>query len=1036
MPATTVDWKQPASEVSFTGAPKWYAQMKENLLARLEAISQQKLTPYGQSEDGMNAIKEEEKRLEHQAKLIETPYAIPFSVTGLQEPVLFTPSELERASKDERFARRIYEKATGIAEIPKQDVSEFRNRIIFNLPDLPEMAETQRRDELQKRDEVIRGNNNQFLEYRNKVADNDREYKAKLAEYKIARGKFEKENAPAKLHDLLREADQLASDVRRETGFISKITDNDTPDKLIERDRHTALYQVKGNKLLEKMNEIKRLTNHEKDNPDFAPLIKLSDDFSGPRSKDYRKFVSYVSKVGDIVRASPFYESKTYLPAPVEPVKPSLGPKPDDLPLPKEDTEEALFERLSVPLAKRSLDLNHGRVAPMNQLHDQARRLVQRNIGTDDESFDLAKKELNAASKRDISGSTRDLVREALRPTHETSQQYRNPYQRNVIDALRSEARQNFLEDVLPNIHGNFTAAGAFHSGAHNAELHKFAQKSQLQLNREIAKMLHQNHEGSLTRAAEHSDRTMNAAHLMGNAEKAAQEANLKAAEAARNQGIFNKEIAKHDAASISQLAHQQQVQEQNAINARREAESEAQLEPLLRVERYANAVAGHPAPVQMGVSAHQASRPTPPNPYNVGAGILGQMAGLHQQAHQGHKKGGTVKRKFADGGNVNGFHALGQQVQPSHYDHEIESLASGLKNYRVQPMQNWLQHVSAQMLANNRGDPLSNMGIGAMRAEEHMNHHRDRMLDSQAKAANLYNAMNKSRQDQQSLLADYEHRQEARDEQRRHNNAVEGLQAQKIRQQMMHQMAGPSEMQQLNLEHKRAQIDALKSKNEPQEIQIGDTVIKPKMKISLTPQDRMVLEKIRKERGEDETRRQPYLDMLHFLEEHKNKKDLPSTGVIAAHSPEWALSDTDLEFRRKQASVVKGGILPGQRGKAFLEQAKEEKPTSRSKLENHEKFSKEYKLYWDDKIERNALAEDYASTYEIPPRITFTAYDRWAKDGKKGNFTDYIQAILEQKGMPSSRGSDDSMPDAPEMDGLSRRQTLQAELQRRQQNG
>ena len=446
--------------------------------------------------------------------------------------------------------------------------------------------------------------------------------------------------------------------------------------------------------------------------------------------------------------------------------------------------------------------------------------------------------------------------------------------------------------------------------------------------------------------------------------------------------GLVEKEAAKHDIAAINQFAHQRQQQEQNAINAQRALQEEVQAEPMKRLAQESHLMSAHASPESFQLGHKATPAPTPPNPYNVGAGLLGQLAQMQMQQQQGFKKGGHVKRKYADGGYVQHFMDMQKHIQPDPYDNEMKSIAHEMRNYRVNPMQNWLSHVSAQMLANNRDDPLANMGQGAMLAQESMGHHHQRMLDARAKAANLYNSMNESRRHQHQLLADYESKQQEMAEQARHHRASEAI-----------QMASHNDP--LDRAYKMAQLEQLRSKGAPQEIVVGDRVIRPVMKVGMTPQDRIALNKVMEEKKELQQLNQPYIDMMKFIKEKEKENELPATGLVASMTPDWLAGENLRDFRRKQTSMIKSGILPGQRGKVFLEFAGKEKPTGVSTIGENYEFADYKSNIINKEIEKRDVIEELAA-YEIPTRVSQLAYERWDANGKKGDLIDYVADILE----------------------------------------
>jgi len=80
MQIPAVDWT--GQDVNFAGTPKWYAQVKEALIRRLEALSHQIQHPYGLSPEALEGVRRQKAALEAQAQKLDKPYAIPLSITG------------------------------------------------------------------------------------------------------------------------------------------------------------------------------------------------------------------------------------------------------------------------------------------------------------------------------------------------------------------------------------------------------------------------------------------------------------------------------------------------------------------------------------------------------------------------------------------------------------------------------------------------------------------------------------------------------------------------------------------------------------------------------------------------------------------------------------------------------------------------------------------------------------------------------------------------------------------------------------------
>lgn len=920
------------SDVTFQGAPKWFSQAKELLFREAHRISKQVGYPYGLAPSVQERYDRALADLEAKEKNVP-PYAIAFAPVGSNQPVFFTPEQLYRASNDDRFAQRIFEANTGTKNAPRQDVEEFRQRIVTELPNLPSLVAKHEED---IRKEIIKEEN----------ASKAKDIIDRSRELSILRNKYWKGSTPTERLNLRRD---LPSFEPIEKEIITKSKEL--------ADHALSIYKsVEGT---------------------GSPLEELSDEafLSETRKSSPLSFGGHFLNKEMLSRFTPLQHGES---------GPSLFPRGVLIP---EDTDENLLERLGIQRQKELEASRVGRVAPLNQLHYQAERMMQRNIGSEAPSFEASNKGIKEAMAMHPGRSIQSYINIATAPSHELLSQAEremSDYDRNVIRALREEAKENFLEEVLPSIQGTFTSSGAYHSGARQAQLDKFAQKSQMQLNRDIAKMLHSNRENALQRAGQRSERALNAANTVGQAEKAQQEALLSGSAHLRQQGLSEKEAHKHDIAATSQFASAQQRQLQNEMLARQQMDEEQRLEAERKTGWLANIYAGQPAPSTLSSRVAAANVPTPPNPYNVGAGLLGQITGVEQR----QKKGGSVKRHYAPGGSIDRFMEMGKHIKPGPYDQEIEGLASNIKGYRVDPMKNWLRHVSAQMLAHNTEDPLSNMGKGAMLAEESMKTHDSQMMNAKIQAANLYNAMNKSRAAQHNFLAKYEQSEKAAAELARHHRAEESIRGKETEQE----------------------------KYSPQEIDIGETIIRPRRKIGLSSPDVTHLKSIEKNRELNASKLHGYESMLDFLNRSERQDDMPLTGVIAKYTPN--LSDKAKEYERHLEKMVAGELPSGVLTNAKLAFAKGLKPTDLDSPEKVKQFAELGREHYQDLVDRDQLAEDM-SAYNIPPRVSFAAYDQWKKNGKKGEPLDYIKIILEGGAMKKENLSSDK-DDFIDLSGLS----------------
>lgn len=418
---------------------------------------------------------------------------------------------------------------------------------------------------------------------------------------------------------------------------------------------------------------------------------------------------------------------------------------------------------------KKLMSNNVSRIAPMNEKHEKANRMLEH--GFDDDTLDVARKEIDASKNENISRSIQPFIKEAMQGPDQYVDKYRNRYQKNVIQALKDETQENSLENVAPHINMSFTQRGAFHSGARNSALEKAAKAKERNLHREIAKLMSQGEDKAMQYVAEHHKNALSSAEITGNATKAQQEGSRANADLLRQNALSKQALTHTNFTALNQVAHAEQKQKQNEIDTKLAQHYEEQERAWKQLEKENAITRGLPFP-QQSFSAQALWQPVPPNPYNAMGGALGAMYGLNRAREAPFAKGGSVRAKYAQGGAVARWNELGEAVKPGPHDQDIRMIAQEMRNHKVDPVANWMGHVGNAMLSNSYGNPMQNLGNGSTNASEAMERHQAQALESKMKAANLYDKINDSRMNQHKILAAYETQQQQLAETQRQHQA------------------------------------------------------------------------------------------------------------------------------------------------------------------------------------------------------------------------------------------------------------------------
>lgn len=428
--------------------------------------------------------------------------------------------------------------------------------------------------------------------------------------------------------------------------------------------------------------------------------------------------------------------------------------------------------------AAKKADLMLGqssRLAPLSPLHTTAKEMIRRNNPT--ESIRLGREEITAAGRTNVPREIEPYLRQASETPAAFIQQYEMSYA-PLISKFRREASRDFLEHDLPTINNHFAHKGAFHSSAREAALDKAKRRKEERIEGEVARLLLHGREEAMKHYHQQRTGHLRQAEIAGHAHQAKQDSHLRAAEALRVNSGAEQALIHQQAAALGQMARTEQQQAQNELNVRQQEHREEMERPFIQHMRKAAIGQGTPQPHPQ--FSPEAMNPPPPNVYGLGSGLIGQMAGLMgQQPHYPqHASGGHVRRGYAAGDSVSRAASQLQEMrnhtQESPEEAEMRQSAQSFKNYRANPMADYLFTLGSHQLANLGGSPMKSYGEGSLLGMRAYKAAEGANLSAQEKYNNLMHKINQSKMDQHSFLAKHHALMQQQEEALRHHKAQE----------------------------------------------------------------------------------------------------------------------------------------------------------------------------------------------------------------------------------------------------------------------
>lgn len=740
---------------SLQGAPPWLNDYIQEIANRSRQLGNERHLPFRKASPEQNEAIKGEIN-----RLVESQKGgkfdiISFSITGTSKPININPDDLRHIVEDEGFARRVYESSTGFQNVSRDELEDLRQRARQKFESSLPEIRKLEQEGRPKEEDV-----HPLEENIHRLELEVRPLKERMSRLKAEKSFIEK-----KLNDF--------ND--RERKIIEGR--NSSPAPGVNQYIHDLYTKGPGSeKLLENIR-----ANRAKVESEAAEKFSEISDLD--------------MKLGQISNEKSKFESQ-------------LGINPLDLP-----------GRASLERKINRLQSQNGLIAPMNQYHERAINLEER--GLNDDTMQLSGEELREAKRHNELRAVEPLVKSSLEgPSDEYMNKYVNDYTKDIRKALEDESEEEFIKKIAPKINMSFAQMGAFHSGARAKALKDTLLEHRTKLHREVAHLTGSARDKAMEHHELQKRREQSAAHLMGHTTKSQQESSRHHAEALRQHGVTKHSLNQLNVAALGQIAKAKQEQEQHQIDVERQEYERELLHPHEKLARESALVSGLPSPPIQSISGQATPYPAPPNLFTLGAGTLASLAGgFGGQQQRQFKKGGSVRKKYADGGAV-GQDDIGNEIRKIIQQQEQSGQERLNAASEHNPFQSLMRHVGREMLTNPSEDPLLSIGRGAASSMDH----RDAMSE---RAANLYEKIQATKLNQYQVLAAYENMKEKTGLQRQallektnfHNQQINALKNKNMNQGNISSPVDVGGQEFMPITSKREKEDILKDKKSSESI-------------------------------------------------------------------------------------------------------------------------------------------------------------------------------------------------------------------------
>lgn len=390
-------------------------------------------------------------------------------------------------------------------------------------------------------------------------------------------------------------------------------------------------------------------------------------------------------------------------------------------------------------------------------------RSIARDISTEGASFLPSEAKYNAKTK-----------------------EYMDSFHENMVRALKDEEAEDWEEDVLPAIKAGYGAKGLHYSSARLKAEAKEKGRRQRALDREIAKYTHAARKDAHEVAQQLGDQGLKTYSETARVKAADKEATSMLARTASDLATGQQSRQEIDRAAAMQLGEQKKAEEAAKLMEERRRFEEARDFAKHQLEYEAGIARGHRIPTASFTAVPATPPPpTPINPYTAGAGFLQQLAGLQQRKTGGSVRvkrntGGAVRAPYAQGGSPGNapFVNYSDEQLPAFNTPEmdqIRQIANEVRQSANAPRGIDWTSAGLRTLANMRSpNPMAAIASSI----EHGQDVYEKTLQSRNKnklqTANILDAINKSRLDQQRIVnAAREEKEKLAEQARVHNSQI-----------------------------------------------------------------------------------------------------------------------------------------------------------------------------------------------------------------------------------------------------------------------
>ena len=404
---------------------------------------------------------------------------------------------------------------------------------------------------------------------------------------------------------------------------------------------------------------------------------------------------------------------------------------------------------------------------------------------------------LARAGQQDVTQALQPYLEKSNRPLLESDayQSYmHSPVMREMIEDMRKQSKDHFLKEIMPNINMSFAQRGAFHGTGRNEAIERASKRHEETFNRALMELLHKQHNEGLQSAQQQRHHQLESASQMARAAASEREGQMALSQAHNSQQAEHIKRTTAAAALLGAEAAQKQQNEQDQINAARSQHAEEEQQGPHALAQLTALTNNLPVPGPNVVSDAAVTRPQPTNYYSTTAGAIGNlMEGLRGREHHQARGGRSLNR--AQGGTTarNQSQATAPNNElPIFNTPEMQELKAYQNNYQPHrhvedPRWNYVRRVSANLLKDQH-NPMAAIGRGMEEGSQDISSAED---SRRKEAIAIAHDIQTMRQRNHETMLEFQHKQEALAEQRRHNQGMEGIHGgQLAEQRRAHDMA------------------------------------------------------------------------------------------------------------------------------------------------------------------------------------------------------------------------------------------------------